>query len=194
MLLVRWRSVEQSLPNLFQEEHAMKKRWSIVIALVLVLLITWVAFGQAGGGGQQRFAQQREAQMKAAASLQENAAKLRAMMDASAKAMQGRSFQDMTEEDRTKMREQRQEQQKLVAAMEQDLARLKGVRQMLTEEDQTVAPLKDILASAQKENAKETAAKVEKLMADRQKAFEDKVKAMGYDPSMLEQMRQRSRQ
>jgi len=172
----------------------MKKRWSAVIGLVLVLAITWVAFGQAGGGGQQRFAQMREAQMKAAAALQENAAKLRAMMDANAKAMQGRSFQDMTEEDRTKMREQRQEQQKLVAAMEQDLARLKGVRQMLTEEDQTVAPLKDILASAQKENAKETAAKVEKLMADRQKAFEDKVKAMGYDPSMLEQMRQRSRQ
>jgi len=172
----------------------MKKRWSAAIGLVLVLAITWVAFGQAGGGGQQRFAQMREAQMKAAAALQENAAKLRAMMDANAKAMQGRSFQDMTEEDRTKMREQRQEQQKLVAAMEQDLARLKGVRQMLTEEDQTVAPLKDILASAQKENAKETAAKVEKLMADRQKAFEDKVKAMGYDPSMLEQMRQRSRQ
>ena len=172
----------------------MKKCWSAAIGLVLVLAITWVAFGQAGGGGQQRFAQMREAQMKAAAALQENAAKLRAMMDANAKAMQGRSFQDMTEEDRTKMREQRQEQQKLVAAMEQDLARLKGVRQMLTEEDQTVAPLKDILASAQKENAKETAAKVEKLMADRQKAFEDKVKAMGYDPSMLEQMRQRSRQ
>ena len=55
----------------------MKKRWSAVIGLVLVLAITWVAFGQAGGGGQQRFAQMREAQMKAAAALQENAAKLR---------------------------------------------------------------------------------------------------------------------
>ncbi len=169
----------------------MKKRWSIVIALVLVLLITWVAFGQAGGGGQERFAQMREAQMKAAASLQENAAKLRSMMEANAKAMQGRSFQDMTDEERTKMREQRQEQQKLIAAMDQDLARLKSVRDMVRQEDETMAPLKDILASAQKENAKETAAKVQKLMADRQKAFEDKVKAMGYDPSMLERMRQR---
>jgi hypothetical protein len=167
----------------------MKKLIIPAAGILLVLTLTWAAFGE--GQGMQRFAQMREAQMKAAADLQANAAKLHAMMEANAK--QGRSFQNMTEEDRTKMREQRQEQQKLITAMEQDLARLQGPRQMIVQEDEAVAPLKDILATAQKENAKDTATKVEKLIAARQKALEDKLQAMGYDASMIERMRQGGR-
>jgi hypothetical protein len=168
----------------------MKRLIIPAVGTLLVLTIAWTAFGQAGAGGRGGFQAMREAQTKAVTALQENATKLKAMMEANAKAMEGRSFQDMTEEDRTKMREQRVEQQKLIAAMEQDLARLKGVRQMVTQEDEATAPLKDILASAQKENAKETATKVERLIAARQKALEDKLQAMGYDPSMIERMRQ----
>jgi hypothetical protein len=162
--------------------------------ILLVLSLTWAAFGEGQGPGGARFGgQMREAQTKAVASLQENVAKLKAAMERPS-AAQGRSFQDMSDEERTKMREEftkrREEQQKLIAAIEQDLARLQGARQLVQQEDEAVAPLKDILASAQTEKAKETATKVEKLIAARQKALEDKLQAMGYDPAMIERIRQ----
>jgi vacuolar-type H+-ATPase subunit I/STV1 len=162
--------------------------------ILFVLALTWAAFGQGQGPGGARFgAQMREAQMKAVAGLQDNVAKLKALLERPM-AAQGRSFQDMSEDERTKMREEftkrREEQQKLITAIEQDLARLQGARQLIVQEDEAVAPLKDILASAQNEKAKETATKVEKLIAARQKALEDKLQAMGYDSSMIERMRQ----
>lgn len=164
-----------------------------IVAVVLVLAVAWAAFGQAGGGGQ-RGAAQREAQMKAIAALQEQVAKLKTLME-QAPGMQGRSFQDMSEEERTKMREsftkRREEQQQVLASIDQELARLKGGRQLMTEHEQAMTPLKDLLASAQKENAKETAGKIEKLIAERQKQFEQKITAMGYTLEQLEQMRQR---
>ncbi len=162
--------------------------------ILLVLTLTWAAFGEGQGmGGGARFGQMREAQMKAVTGLQENATKLKAMMEANAKAMQGRSFQDMTEEDRTKMREQREEQQKLITAMEQNLAQLKGVRGLLQENRQATESLQDILATAQKENAKDTAAKVQKLLAERQKQLEEKATAMGMTAEQVQQMQERMR-
>jgi hypothetical protein len=168
-----------------------------VIAVVLVLAVAWAAFGQAaGGGGGQRGAAMREAQMKALAALQEQVAKLKTMME-QAPGMQGRSFQDMSEEERTKMREEmtkrREEQQKIYASIDQELARLKGPRQLMTEQNESLAPLKDLLASAQKENAKDTAAKIQQLIDKRQKDFETKVTAMGYTMEQLQQMQQRQR-
>jgi hypothetical protein len=170
-----------------------------VIAVVLVLAVAWAAFGQAAGGGQgggQRGAAMREAQMKALAALQEQVAKLKTMME-QAPGMQGRSFQDMSEEERTKMREEmtkrREEQQKIYASIDQELARLKGPRQLMTENEQSIAPLKDLLASAQKENAKDTVAKIQQLIDKRQKDFETKVTAMGYTMEQLQQMQQRQR-
>jgi hypothetical protein len=166
-----------------------------IIAVVLVLAVAWAAFGQAaGGGGGQRGTQMREAQTKALAAIQESVAKLKSMMEAQAKAMEGRSFQDMTEEDRTKMRQQGEERQKIMATMQQQMDTLKGGRQLATEHQQMMTPLKDALASAQKENAKETAAMLEKLIAERQKQFSDKMAAMGYTPEQLDRMMQPRRQ
>ena len=165
-----------------------------LIAVVLVLAVAWAAFGQAaGGGGGQRGAAQREAQMKALAAIQEQVAKLKALMEPAA-GMQGRSFQDMSEEERTKMREEftkrRDEQQKVMAAIQQQMDTLKGGRQLMTEHQQAMAPLKELLASAQKENAKATAGMIEKLIADRQKQFDEKMAAMGITPDQLERMMQ----
>ncbi len=170
----------------------MKKNVGIlIIAVVLTLAVAWAAFGQAGGGGGQRgFGQMREAQQKALAGLQESIAKLKSMTEAQAKAMEGRSFQDMTEEDRTKMRQQGEERQKIMASMQQQMDALKGGRQLATEHQQMMTPLKEALASAQKENAKGTAAMLEKLIADRQKQFNDKMATMGYTPEQLERMMQ----
>jgi hypothetical protein len=182
-----------AIPNLFQEEHAMKKRWSAIIGAVLVLAIAWVAWGQAGGGAQ-RFAQMREAQMKAIATLQEQVGKLKAMMDQAGQRMQGRNFQDMSEEERTKMREEmtkrRQEQAQIMASIQQQLDTLKGGRELATEHQRNMAPLKEALASAQKENAKQTAGMLEKLIAERQKQFDEKIAAMGYTPEQIERMMQ----
>jgi hypothetical protein len=176
----------------FQEEHIMKKNVAVTaIAVVLVLAVAWAAFGQAGGG--QRFAQMREAQMKALASLQEQVAKLKSFME-QAPSMRGRNFQDMSEEERTKMREEftkrREEQQTIFAAIDQDLARLKGGREVAMEHQRVAAPLKEALASAQRENAKGTASILEKLIAERQKQFDDKMAAMGYTPDQIERMMQ----
>jgi len=171
----------------------MKKNVAVlVIAVVLVLAVAWAAFGQAGGGGQ-RGAAQREAQMKAVAAIQEQLAKLKTLMEAPQGA-QGRSFQDMSEEERTKMREEftkrREEQMKIMAAIDQQVNTLKGGRQLMTEHQLAMEPLKDLLASAQKEGAKETAGKIEKLIAERQKQFDQKMAAMGITPEQLERMMQ----
>jgi hypothetical protein len=53
-------------------------------------------------------------------------------------------------------------------------------------------PLKEMLASAQDEKAPKTAAKIEAMMAERQKQFEDTLTSLGYDPT--ERPRFRGRQ
>ena len=163
-----------------------------IVAVVLVLAFAWATFGQAGGGGR-GFGMNREAQTKAIAALQEQVAKLKAFIE-QAPSMQGRNFQDMSDEERTKMREEftkrREEQQKIMAAIDQQMDVLKGGRQLAQDHQQMMAPLKEALASAQTEKAKDTAAKLEKLIADRQKQFDDKMAAMGYTPDQIERMMQ----
>src|SRR4030042_6013572 len=84
------------------------KRYLISAVVVLtVLAVTWAVFGQeaerpreAGRGGFRNI----EAQQKAIAAIQEQVAKLKAGLDASAMPA-GQSLQDLSEEERTKMRE-----------------------------------------------------------------------------------------
>lgn len=173
----------------------MKKRLVLILAVATVLVVALAAVAQQGGG-MERFRQRREAQMKALDTIQQNAAKLKAAMEEAGRSMQNRpSFQDMSEDERAKMREEftkrREEQRTLIAGMEQELERLKGASSLWTEYDESVAPLKEVLASAQNEKATATAAKVEQLLAQRQKQFEDKLTALGYDPTERPRMRQR---
>lgn len=180
----------------------MKRSTIIAAGVLLSVTVAWAAFGQAqgGGGGRGRggFGPMREAQQKAMADMQEQLAKLKAMSDQAAKAMEGRNFQDMSDEDRTKMREEmtkrNEEQQKIFAAMQRNLDQLKGTRGMMTEHTAAMKPLEDLLASAKKENAKETAAAIEKLIAERNKQFEEKVTAMGYTMEQMQRMGQRRQQ
>jgi hypothetical protein len=170
----------------------MRKRSILVVGVLLTAVLAWTAIAQPPAGG---FGRMREAQQNALASLQEQVAKLKAMIDQAPQGMQGRSFQDMTEEERTKLREEftkrREEQRAIMAAMQQQMDILKGGRQLMVEHQEALTPLKDLLASAQSEKATATAAKIEKLIADRQKQFEDKMAAMGFTPEMLERMGQR---
>jgi hypothetical protein len=95
----------------------------------------------------------------------------------------GRSFQDLSEEERTKMREtftkRREEQQKIIGVIELELARLKGSRQLQREQEEGTKELQVIRELAGKEQAKETLKGIDELIAKRQKAFEDKLAKLG---------------
>lgn len=174
----------------------MNKRLVFVVVVLLTGAVAWTAFGQAGDG-RARFQQMREAQMKAIAALQEQVGKLKAMMEQQSGAG-ARNFQDMTDEERTKWREERtqrqEEQTAVMASIQQQLDTLKGGMQLAREHREAMEPLNDLLASAKSENATATAAKVEKLIAEKQKQFQDKMTAMGWDPEMLQRMMERGGQ
>ena len=167
----------------------MKRSTMIAAGILLTMTLAWAAFGQAqGGGGGGRGGMMGGAQMqKTVADLQEQVAKLKALADAGAKAMEGRSFQDMTEEDRAKMKERSTQQQAIMAAIQQDVDRLR-MRQLAAEYNQSMTALKDAQASAQKENAKETAQKLGQIIAAREKQMEEKVTAMGMTMDDLQKM------
>jgi hypothetical protein len=170
----------------------MKRSMIVGVGVLLTMTMAWAAFGQAGGGGGRgRGGMMGGAQMqKTLADLQEQVAKLKALVDAGAKAMEGRSFQDMTEEDRAKMKERSTQQQAIVAAIQQDVDRLR-MRQMAAEYNQSMTALKDAQASAQKENAKETAQKLGQIIAEREKQMEEKVTAMGLSMDQVQKMGER---
>ncbi len=169
----------------------MKRSAIVAVSVLLTMAVTWAAYGQAGGGGGRGrggFGMMGGARaQKAVADLQEQVAKLKALVDAGAKAMEGRSFQDLTEEDRAKMKERSTEQQKIVAAIQADVDQLRFF-QVAREYNQSMTALKDAQATAEKEKAKETAQKLGQIIAERQKEMEQKVTAMGMTMDDLEKM------
>ncbi len=169
----------------------MKRSVIVGVGVLLTMTMAWAAFGQAGGGGGRGgFGMMGEAQQKAVADLQAQVAKLKTLIDAGAKAMEGKSFQDMTEEDRAKMKERSTQQQAILAAIQGDVDRLR-IRQMAVEYNQSMTALKDAQASAEKEKAKETAQMLGKIIAEREKQMEEKVTAMGMTMDQLQKMGQR---
>jgi hypothetical protein len=181
--------------NFVQEDTPMKRSTIIAVGILLTMTLAWAAFGQAqggagkrgGGAGGGRGGMMGPAMQKAVASLQEQVAKLRALVDAGAKAMEGKTFADLSDDDRAKMKERGTEQQKLVAAIQADVDRLR-MAQVAREYNQSMTALKDAQASAQKENAKETAQKLGQIITEREKLMEEKVTAMGMTMEQLQQM------
>ena len=167
----------------------MRKYLIPCVATLVVLAVAWVVFGQPEGEQQraqrgQAFAQVREMQLKGIAVIQEQVAKLKSLLEETVKGMEaGRSFQDLSEEERTKMREtftkRREEQQKIIGVIELELARLKGSRQLQREQEEGTKELQVIRELAGKEQAKETLKGIDELIAKRQKAFEDKLAKLG---------------
>jgi len=168
----------------------MNKQIIIILGIVLVLSVAWATFAQPPGGG---FGRMREAQTEALAALQDQVGKLKALME-QPMGTPGTSFQDMSDEERTKWREQRtqrrEEQQKIMASMQQEMDKLKGAMVLMREHDEAMQPLKDVLASAEKENATETAGKVKELIAQRDKEFQEKMTAMGVTPEQMDRYQQ----
>jgi len=171
----------------------MKKSTIIAAGILLSVTVAWAAFGQAqgGGGGRGGRGGMMGPQMqKAVADLQEQVGKLKALLDAGAKAMEGKTYQDLSEEDRAQMKERNTQQQAIMATIQQGVDRLR-MRQMAAEYNQSMTALKDAQASAEKEKAKETAQKLGQIIAEREKQMEEKVTAMGMTMEQLQQMGQR---
>jgi isopropylmalate/homocitrate/citramalate synthase len=171
----------------------MKRSTIVAVSALLTMAVAWAAYGQAGGGGGGRgrggFGMMGPQAQKTVADLQEQVAKLKALVDAGAKAMEG-GFQNMSEEDRAKMKERSTQQQAIMAAIQKDVDQLR-MRQMAVEYNQSMTALKDAQASAEKEKAKETAQKLGQIIAAREKQMEEKVTAMGMTMDDLQKMGQR---
>lgn len=164
----------------------MKRRIISIVTILVVLVVVWAAFGQQRER-RQRSAQYRQTQLKAIEVIQEQAAKLKAGMEAMTRPEGRRSSEDLSEEERAKLRDRftkmREERQKAVAAIEQQLARLKGQRQLKAEHEESLAELQAIRQLALKEKAEETAKSLMQLILKRNKEFEATMQRLGLERS-----------
>jgi hypothetical protein len=172
----------------------MKKCMIAGLAAALVLTVTWSAIGQPQGGGRGMMGRfNKETLLKTVAAIQEQVTKLKANVD-SMPAVPAGGFQDMSEEDRTKMRESGQQRTAIVDAIQQQVDQLKGIRGLVSENQQAVTDLKALQEMANKEKATETAKKIGEMIAAKQKQLEDKAKTMGIDSETLQRMIERAGQ
>ena len=180
----------------------MKKCMIGGLAAAMVLTVAWAAWAQPqgggagqgpGGGGRGRGGfMDRDTQLKAIAALQEQIGKLKTLIESMPTLPAGTSFQDMTDEQRTQMREAgqkiREEQPPILAAIDKQLAVIKGARALVTEYQESTAELKALQEMATQEKATETAKKIGDMIAAKQKKLEESAKAMGVEPDRLQRM------
>jgi acyl-CoA reductase-like NAD-dependent aldehyde dehydrogenase len=162
----------------------MKKYLIPTVAVLLVLAVAWIAFGQEQSERAERRARYREVQKKAIEVIQEQAAKLKPAFEEAVGRGEGfRNWRDLSEEERTKFREEwtkrMEEWGEMIHTIEQQLAKLKTPRQMRAEHEQSIDELKKIQEMAERENADQTAKHVEELIAKRNKEFEDTLEKLG---------------
>ena len=140
----------------------MKKHLISTVAILVVLAVVLVSFGQEQRARRGRGFMGREQRLKAIGAIETQLAKLK---EGGQRPTYNReSFQDMSEEERTKFREQmtkvREEQQKIYQTIMGQLAGIQGRREPAPEGAQylliTTADLKPIQEAAAKEKAEET--------------------------------------
>jgi len=161
----------------------MKRYLMSAVVVLVVLALVWVAFGQQESDRAQRFAQYRQTQTKAIEAIQEQAAKLKAGMEAP--RFDRSRWQEMSEEERAKLREtftkMREERQQALAVIERQVTILKGRRQLDTEHEESIAEIQAIYALATSEKAEKTAKRLEELIAKRNKEHEDTMQKLGLE-------------
>jgi hypothetical protein len=163
----------------------MKRHVILTLAVATILGMALMAFAQPGGGNRGNFQARREAQTKAMEAIEQAVAKLKAgMQPMMGQGGQRPSFQDMSEDERAKLRDQmmqrRQEQQDAIAMIESQLNVLKGRRQLQTEHEEAIAQLQAIETQAKNENAPKTAERIAKMIKDRQDKYDQLMEKLGY--------------
>ena len=136
--------------------------------------------GERARGGRGRW-MSREDQQKAIATIEEQLGKLKGGMEEMPRGREG--WRDLSDEERQKLRERfmkmREERQQALATIEEQVAKLKGSRELRAEYDKAISELEAVGKLAAKEKAKETAAGIEKLIAEKKKELEEKLQKLG---------------
>lgn len=162
------------------------KRYLITSVIVIaVLSVVMAASGQPPQGERPRMGRggfNPEAQQNAVAAIEAELAKIKKSMETPMSRPQG-GFQDMSDEERQKFRDQRMKQREEQAAciekIEQQLMVLKGGRQLQQEHQEKIEELQTIQTMAKGENASKTAKHVEELIAKRNQDFEAMAEKIG---------------
>jgi len=95
-------------------------------------------------------------------------------------------YQKLTEEQKTDMRKKftkmREDRIKSITVLQDQVSKLKGARALTTEHDKEIKQLTAVKELAVKEESKETAAAIEKIIAEKKKAFETTMKKLELEP------------
>jgi len=169
----------------------MKRYLISIVTILVVLMVTWVSFGQPergegrpGGarGDADRRRMRREQRLKAITTIEEQIAKMKSTLEE--RREDRKKWQDLSDEEkdalRKKFRKFREERQQSITVIETQIAKLKGERQLTAKHKESIGKLNAIRELAVKEKAKETAAGIEKLIAEQQKEFEATLKKLGF--------------
>lgn len=148
----------------------MRKSTISIVAVLVVTVVAFAAFGQAQRGSGRRPRMSQEERLGAIKAIESQLAKLKEAREISRPAG---GYADMSEEERAKFRDQmmevRQEQQKLFQTILAQVSRLQGRPAPEEEGVQYVivntVDLKAMQESASKEQATETAQLIERLIA-----------------------------
>lgn len=129
----------------------------------------------------------REEQMKVIAAIEEQIAKLKSLVEAQIGPEELDKTKELAAEEKAKLREKfakaREERQKIVETIEQNIAKLRGERPRMEERHQTlITELQAIRDLSKQENAVETTKRLEQLI-EKQKELE--VRAPGPPPPRL---------
>ena len=179
----------------------MKRYGILVVAILLVLAVAWPLFAQEEeGGGRERRGRRRwmsaEDQEKVFATIEEQLGKMKADLEGMPRGREG--WRDLSDDERDKLREKfrkiRDDRQKSLAVIADQIDKLKGPRELRRKHEEVISKLEAILKSAQKEKATQTAEAIEKMIADKKKAFISKLEALGFDPDAGRQRRRGPRE
>lgn len=120
----------------------------------------------------------REEQLKAIEAIEEQLAKLKEAVKAGPEREAFRKLREASPEEQAKLRQEwqkaRQEQQKMINAIQEQLARLAGPRPPIVRPDVPIKELQEIRELAVQENAKKTAERIEGLIARYQRGPRDR--------------------
>jgi acyl-CoA reductase-like NAD-dependent aldehyde dehydrogenase len=180
----------------------MKRYGILVVSILAGLAVAWPLFAQEAEEGPRAGSRERrggrsrmssEEQQKAFATIEEQLGKMKAGIEGMPRDREG--WRDLSDEERDKLREKfrkiRDERQQSLAVIAEQIDKLKGPRQLRQEHEEAIGKLDAVLKLAQKENAKETAASIEKLIAEKKKQLDAKLKTLGFDPDAGRQRRPR---
>jgi len=132
----------------------------------------------------------REEQLKAIEAIQEQVAKLKAVIEAMPGPEERSRWRDLSEEERTKLRERMggvfRERQQAIGAIEEQIAKLRGPRPPSAESQERIRELRAIHALAVEEKAEKTAERLQRLIARYQRESGDRPREPGQRPERLD--------